>query len=252
MSILTETTTYRARDGVNVSTYIARPAGAGPYPTLVLGYEFWGMLEVPAGAPHMRDCAARFAENGYVAAIPDYYAARGQQPTMEGGTIVGSPTDEQSSSDLIDAVDWLEGLPYVDAERMGVIGWCGGGRQAWFLAARCAKLRAAASFYGRPINPPARQGPSPIDLIPQMKCALFGGFGAADAAIPIDSVEKFRDALVAQGKTAEIHIYPNGKHAFMNDRRPEGYDRESADAAWHDVFDFFERYLGSSTSPVVV
>jgi carboxymethylenebutenolidase len=243
LSILTETTTYQARDGVRVSTYVARPDGAGRYPALVLGYEFWGMLEVPAGAPHMRDCAARFAENGYVAAIPDYYAARGQQPTMEGGTIVGSPSDEQSNSDLNDAVDWLEGLPYVDGERIGVIGWCGGGRQAWFLAANCAKLRAAASFYGRPINRPTMHGPSPIDLIPQMKCALFGGYGAADAGIAVETVEKFRDALVAQGKTAEIHIYPNGKHAFMNDRRPEGYDRDAADAAWRDVLGFFERYL---------
>jgi carboxymethylenebutenolidase len=76
-----------------------------------------------------------------------------------------------------------------------------------------------------------------------MNCALFGGYGAADAGIAVETVEKFRDALVAQGKTAEIHIYPNGKHAFMNDRRPEGYDRDAADAAWHDVLGFFERYL---------
>jgi carboxymethylenebutenolidase len=243
LNIRAETTTYQARDGVHVATYVARPDGVGPYPALVLGYEFWGMLEVPAGAPHMRECAARFAENGYVAAIPDYYAARGQQPTMEGGTIVGSPSDEQSTSDLSDAVDWLEGLPYVDGERIGVIGWCGGGRQAWFLAAHCAKIRAAASFYGRPINRPTMPGPSPIDLIPQMNCALFGGYGAADTGIAVEAVERFREALTAQGKTHEIHVYPNGKHAFMNDRRPEGYDCDAADAAWHDVLDFFERSL---------
>jgi carboxymethylenebutenolidase len=76
-----------------------------------------------------------------------------------------------------------------------------------------------------------------------MKCALFGGYGADDAGIAVETVERFRDALVAAGKTAEIHIYPNGKHAFMNDRRPEGYDRGAADAAWRDVFAFFERYL---------
>ena len=102
----------------------------------------------------MRESAQRFAAAGYVAAVPDYYAARGQQPTMEGGTIVGSPSDEQSTSDLCDAVHWLQAQPYVDAERVGVIGWCGGGRQALFLAAKCPGVRAAAAFYG-PAGQPA-------------------------------------------------------------------------------------------------
>jgi carboxymethylenebutenolidase len=243
LSISTETTSFRATDGATVSTYVARPAGTGPFPALVLGYEFWGMLDVPAGGPHMRDVAARFAAEGYVAAVPDYYAARGQQPTMEGGTIVGSPSDEQSTSDLRDCVHWLVGRPDVDAERIGVIGWCGGGRQALFLAANCPELRAAAAFYGRPINRPTQPGPSPIDLIDRMHCPIFGAYGAADRGIAVEAVERFRDALAAHGKTAEIHVYPDGEHAFMNDRRPEGYNATAAAAAWRDVVAFFERYL---------
>jgi carboxymethylenebutenolidase len=245
MNVTTEQASYPARDKTPIATYVARPAGGGRYPALVLGYEFWGMLEVPAGAPHMRDVAARFAAEGYVAVVPDYYAARGKQPTMEGGTIVGSPSDEESTSDLLDAVKWLGTLSYVDAARIGAIGWCGGGRQVLFLAARSSDVRAVASFYGRPVNRPNMHGPSPIDLIEQISAPVFGAYGAADKAIPLDTVERFRDALAAAGKTAEIHIFPNAEHAFMNDRRPEGYQPDAAAESWRLALDFFRRYLGA-------
>lgn len=243
MNVITETVGITAEDGVAVATYVARPEPAQTSAALVLGYEFWGMLEVPAGAPHMRDLAGRFAAAGYVAVVPDYYGARGQQPTMQGGTIVGSPSDEQSTSDLCAAVHWLQAQPYVDAERVGVIGWCGGGRQALFLAATCPGVRAAATFYGRPINPPTRSGPSPIDLVDRMTCPIFGAYGADDRSIAVETVEQFRAALEAAGKTHEIHVYPGAEHAFMNDRRPEGYNAAAAADAWTRVLDFFGRNL---------
>lgn len=243
MNVESESIRYRAADGVEIVTYLARPAGAGPFPALVMAYEFWGMLEIPAGGPHMRDVAGRFAAEGYVAVVPDYYAARGKQPTMEGGTVVGSPSDEQSTSDLCDAVRWLATLPFVDAVRVGTIGWCGGGRQALFMAAHCAGVRAAASFYGRPVNRPSMHGPSPIDVVPQMHCPIFGAYGEADKAIPLETVEQFRDALERAGKPAEIHVFPGAEHAFMNDRRPEGYLPDAAADAWKRALSFFERTL---------
>jgi len=243
MSVITESTSIAAGDGVKIATYVARPDGAQKSPALVLGYEFWGMLEVPAGAPHMRELAQRFAAAGYVAVVPDYYAARGQQPTMEGGTITGSPSDAQSTSDLCAAVHWLQAQPYVDAERVGVIGWCGGGRQALFLAAKCSGVHAAATFYGRPINRPTMPGPSPIDLVDQMPCPIFGAYGEADRGIAVETVRTFEAALEAAGKTHEIHIYPDAEHAFMNDRRPEGYNAAAAADAWARVLDFFGRQL---------
>jgi carboxymethylenebutenolidase len=243
MNVITEQTSYAARDDTPVSTYLARPDGAGRFPALLLGYEFWGMLDVPAGGPHMRDVAGRFAAEGYVAIVPDYYAARGKQPTMEGGTITGSPTDEETASDLLAALDWLGTLPFVDAGRIGAIGWCGGGRQVLFLAARSPKVRAVASVYGRPVNRPGMHGPSPIDLIPKIEAPVFGAYGEADKAIPLDTVEQFRDALKAAGKTAEIHIFPGAEHAFMNDRRPEGYNAAAAAESWRLALDFFNRHL---------
>lgn len=242
MAIIREAVSYRAEDGANIATHIARPEGAGPFPALLMGYEFWGMLEVPGGGPHMRDVAGRLAAEGYVAAVPDYYAARGQQPTMEGGTIKGGPPDEQAGRDLAVGVRWLQSQSYVAGGRIGVIGWCGGGRQALFLAGRCHDLSAAASFYGRPINRPGQPGSSPIDLVPQMRCPIFGAYGEADRAIPVDTVRTLEHALERHGVAHEIHYYPNAGHAFMNDQRPD-YVEAAAKESWRDVLAFFARYL---------
>lgn len=243
MNIVAGQTSYRATDGTAIQTFAARPRGAGPFPALVMCYEFWGMLDVPAGGPHMRDVAQRFADAGYIAVIPDYYAARGQQPTMEGGTIVGAPSDEQTGSDLCDGVHWLQSADDVDANRIGVIGWCGGGRQALFLAARCRGVAAAASFYGRIVNRANHPGASPLDLVGAFACPVFGAYGEADKAIAVETVQRFADELERQGKTHEIHVFPGAEHAFMNDRRPEGYHPQAAAESWRLALDFFNRYL---------
>src|SRR5688572_18226797 len=133
MAITTETVTYRSPDGPEVSAYLARPEGSGPFPAMLMCYELWGMADTPEGGPHMRDVAGRFASRGYVAIVPDVYTARGEFPRVEGGAIVGAPSDEAFEHDLRAAVDWLREQPYVAADAIGVIGWCGGGRQALFL-----------------------------------------------------------------------------------------------------------------------
>ncbi len=242
MAVLTETTRYNAEDGATVATFLARPQGAGPFPAVLMGYEFWGMLEVPGGGPHMRDVAERFAAEGYVAAVPDYYAARGQQPTMEGGTIKGGPSDERSGKDLQLAVTWLKTLPFVARDRIGVVGWCGGGRQALFLAGRSRDLAAAAAFYGRPINRPGQAGPSPVDLVPEMRCPIFGAYGEKDHAIAVDTVRSLEQALARSGVPHEIHYYPDAGHAFMNDQRPD-YVEGAAKDSWRALLAFFARYL---------
>lgn len=223
-----------------VQTYVARPEGDGPFPAILLCYEFWGMLEIPGGGPHMRDVAGRFAEQGYLAAVPDYYATRGQQPTMEGGTITGGPSDEASGQDLCQAVQWLRQRPDVQADHIGVIGWCGGGRQALFLAARCPDVRAAASFYGRPVNRPGQPGPSPVELASQMHCPIFGAYGEADQSIKVESARELEGELARCGVPHEIHTYPGAGHAFMNDQR-DSYEPAAAASSWRSVLDFFAR-----------
>ena len=205
------------------------------------------MLEVPGGGPHMRDVAGRFAAAGYVAAVPDYYAARGQQPTMEGGTIKGGPSDEQSGRDLEACVRWLAARPDVDGSHIGTIGWCGGGRQALFLAARSDAIRACASFYGRPVNRPNQPKPGPIDVVPQIRCPVFGAYGEDDKAIPVETVREFEAALDRAGVAHEIHYYPGAGHAFMNDQR-DSYYEPAANESWQSVLAFFGRHLGAGAA----
>jgi len=242
MTAITETVSFAAADGLPVKSFLARPEGDGPFPAVLMCYEFWGMLDVPGGGPHMRDVAGRFADAGYVALVPDYYATRGQQPTMEGGTISGGPPDDEADRDLCDAVRWLQRQAYVQADRVGVIGWCGGGRHALFLAARCPEIRAAASFYGRPVNRPGMEAASPIDLVPQMRCPVFGAYAEDDRAIPSETVGELERALEQHRVPHEIHIYPGAGHAFMNDQR-DSYHEPSATDSWRRVLEFFERHL---------
>lgn len=245
--MIAERLSYRADDGAAVGTFLARPDGTGPFPALVLAYEFWGMLEVPGGGPHMRDVSGRFAAEGYVAVVPDYYAARGQQPTMEGGTIKGAPSDEQAGRDLEACVRWLSALPFAARERIGTIGWCGGGRQALFLAARSDAVRAAASFYGRPVNRPNQPGPSPIDVAGSMRCPVFGAYGEDDKAIPVETVRQFEAELARHNVPHEIHYYAGAGHAFMNDQR-DGYFEPAAKEAWRSMVAFFNRHLGTAAA----
>jgi len=240
--IVTESTDYTAADGATVSTYLARPAASGPVPGIVMLYEFWGMLEVPGGGPHMREVAQRFARAGYAAAVPDYYAARGQQPTMEGGVISGGPSDEQADADLCEATRWLAAQPFVQGQQVGVIGWCGGGRHALFLAARCLDVAAAVGFYGPPVNRANRSGPSPIDVVPHIHCPMLLGFGETDHVIPVEVVRQLEAELQRSQVEHELHIYPGAGHAFMNDQR-DSYNADAAQVAWGRVMNFFARHL---------
>lgn len=206
-----------------------------------MAYEFWGMLEIPGGGPHMRDVAQRFASEGYAAAVPDYYATRGEQPTMEGGVISGGPPDDEAGRDLCAGVRWLQSLQYVRQGPVGIIGWCGGGRHALLLAASCPEIGAAATFYGPPINRPTRTPPSPIDVVPDIHCPVFGAYGEQDHAIPIDAARKLEAELSRRGVTHEMHYYPAG-HAFMNDQR-DSYNEAAAADSWQAALAFFRKYL---------
>ncbi|HZT09159.1 MAG TPA: dienelactone hydrolase family protein [Chloroflexota bacterium] len=245
MTITTQSVSFRSPDGLDVPAHLARPEGAGPHSAVVMCYELWGMADTPEGGPHMRDVAARFAAAGYVALIPDVYAARGESPRLENGAVVGGPSDEAAQTDLCAAVRWLADQPFVKGDAIGVIGWCGGGRYALFLAARCPNVRAAASFYGRPVNRAItdRQPVSPIDLVPDMACPVFGAYGDADQAIPIEGVRQLEAAFQKAGRAHEIHVYAGAGHAFMNDQR-DSYRELAATDAWRRVMRFFGKHLG--------
>ncbi|MDB5556020.1 MAG: putative carboxymethylenebutenolidase [Rhizobium sp.] len=237
-------TSFTTRDGRSVPTFMARPDGEGPYPGILMGYEFYGMLEVPGGASHMRSVANRFADAGFCAIVPDYYASRGKQPTMSGGMISGGPSDDETRDDLVEAAAWLQGLQWVKGRKVGAIGWCGGGRQVLLLAAQTPGLRAVASFYGRLQSRPGTTAPSPIEKADQFTCPVFGAYGEDDHSIPVATARDFDTALRAHGVPHEIHLYKGAGHAFMNDER-DSYVAAAAADAWSKVIGFFDRNLSA-------
>jgi carboxymethylenebutenolidase len=230
MAVMAQTSVYPTRDGRRAPIFIARPDVPGQLPAIVMGYEVFGLTEAPEGGPHMREVAARFARDGYVAAIPDYYAARGKQPVITGNAVTGGPSEEEVAEDLLDALSWLKAQTYVAPDRIGAVGWCGGGRNVLVLAARAPEIRVAASFYGRLSNRPGTPGPSPIDSAPVYRCRVFGAYGEDDHAIPVASARQFEQALRLAGVRHDMHVYAGAGHAFMNDRRGSYVPAAAADA----------------------
>lgn len=238
-------TEFVTADGRRVPIFMAAPDPSSKNPAIVLGYELFGMTEIPEGGPYMRALAERFSREGFVAAVPDYYAATGKQPAMSNGSISGGPNEDETRAILLETVSWLRQQADVDSGNVGAAGWCGGGRQILLLAAHCPDIRAVASFYGRLNNRPGASSPSPIDLAPRFKCAVFGGYGEDDHAIPVETVHQFKQALDQNGVTNEINIYPKAGHAFMNDRLG-GYSAVATEDAWKKLIAFFSRQLRES------
>jgi len=243
--MISEQAHFSSVDGKTVPVSIARPDGPGPFPTIMLGYELFGMTNVRGGASHMLELAARFADEGFVAAIPDYYAALGKQPVMKDGAISGGPSEDETLGVLQETLVWLGQQPYVDRRRVGAVGWCGGGRQVLLFAVHCPDIRAVASFYGRLTNRPGVASPSPIDAAGKLTCPVFGGYGEDDKYIPVDTARQFEQALERHAVPHEIHIYPGAGHAFMNNQL-DSYVPAAADDAWKKLVGFFSRNLAAA------
>ncbi len=220
--------------------YYARPQGAGPFPTVLVIEEIFGVHE------YIKDVCRRFAKLGYLAVAPELYARQGDLskmtdiPTIIRDVISKAP-DDQMLKDLDSAAAWATGNKG-DSGRMAVMGFCRGGRDTWFYAAHNPALKAAVAFYG-----PVGGEPSPIqphvaaDLADQLKCPLLGLYGGGDTSIPVPAVEAAAAKAKAAGKTVEIVVFPGAPHGFHADYRPS-YRKDAADEAWGKMLAWFKKY----------
>lgn len=189
--------------GPAVRAYLARPAGAGPHPTVIMIHEFWGLnIE-------MRDKADLLARAGYVVVAPDMF--RGSSTSWLPRAIYQTLTtpQEQRNTDLDAVYAWLEQQPEVNPGRVAVIGFCFGGATSLRYSLWNPKLAATAVFYGSPI--------SDADQLKSLPGPLLGVFGGADSSIPLAEVGAFESALVTAGIPSTITIYPDQPHAFITD-----------------------------------
>jgi carboxymethylenebutenolidase len=220
--------------------YFARPAGHGTVPVVLVNEEIFGVHE------YIKDVCRRLAKAGCLAVATEYYARIADLSKMtDAGQIVrdviAKAPDAQYMADLDATVAWA-GRNNGDPARVGVMGFCRGGRQTWLYAAHSPNLKAAVAFYG-----PLGGTPSPIqpqtalDLAGDIKCPLLGLYGGQDAGIPADLVRQAEAKAKAAGKTVEIVIYPDAPHGFHADYRPS-YRQADAEDAWKRTLAWFRRF----------
>ena len=234
--------------GETIKGYLAQPSQSGRYPGIIVIHEAFGLVE------HIRDLARRFANIGYNAVAPDLYSRKGGPSDPNDINTVfpvmfGKP-DGEAVQDLEAAADHLRALPGA-SDKVGVIGFCSGGRQTLLFACRSSKTDAAIDCWGGFIHratpdaetTPAR--PTPIlDMVDRLHCPLFAVFGEEDQNPTVAQSEELRSRAQRASKDVTIKVYKNAGHAFLADYRPS-YREGPAGQLWQDVVAFFERHLKS-------
>jgi carboxymethylenebutenolidase len=221
--------------------YRAMPSAGGPFPVVLVVQEVFGVHE------HIRDICRRFAKRGYLAVAPELHARQGDVSKIPDvqeifTRVVSKVPDAQVLSDLDAAADWAGKSGRGDLKRLGITGFCWGGRIVWLYAAHSPRLKAAVAWYGRLEGSPNDLTPQyPIDLAGKLKAPVLGLYGGADASIPIDTIERMRKALLAAGSPSQIVVYPDAPHAFHADYRPS-YRKEAAEDGWKRLLEWFKKY----------
>ncbi|MGA7805505.1 dienelactone hydrolase family protein [Bradyrhizobium sp.] len=220
--------------------YFARPRGVTNPPVVLVAMEIFGLHE------YIKDVTRRLGKLGAFAVAPDYYFRSGVDLTkitdiQQLLPIVNAKPDAELLSDLDSTVAWAKSQGG-DTSRLGIIGFCRGGRTVWEYAAHNAGLKAGVAFYGPPVDPPNPLWPkSPMQLAPEMKAPVLGLYGEADTGIPVAQVEAFKEALAADKKTAEFKTYPGAPHGFHADYRAS-YRKEAAEDAWNRMQAWLKKY----------
>jgi len=221
--------------------YRAVPKSGKNLPTVVVVQEIFGVHE------HIKDICRRFAKLGYFAVAPELYARQGDVSKIKNiqeviSQVVSKVPDAQVMGDLDATVAWARSTGQADTAKLGITGFCWGGRIVWMYAAHNPQLKAGVAWYGRLITDTDPLRPkNPIDIVSDLKAPVLGLYGEADGGIPVESVEKMRAALKAAGKPAEIVLYPETPHGFYADYR-ESYRKEAADDGWRRLLAWFKQH----------
>jgi len=227
-----------AVDGGDMPVYFARPAGVQNPPIILVAMEIFGLHE------YIKDVTRRLGHLGAFAVAPDYYFQMGdltqitEMPQLF--PKVNSKTDTELYSDLDATVAWAKSQGG-DANRLGIMGFCRGGRTVWHYSTHNPNLKAGVAFYGTLIDKNDAAPKSSIELAPDVKEPVLGLYGEEDTGIKVEQVKEMEATLKADGKTAELHIYPGAPHGFHADYRPS-YRKEAAEDGWNRMIAWFKKY----------
>ena len=228
----------------NLPAYRAQPAVGSNFATILVVQEIFGVHE------YIKDTCRRLAKLGYQAIAPELYARQGDPRRFENiqdllANVVSKVPDAQVMSDLDACAAWAKANAG-DAGRLGITGFCWGGRITWLYAAHNPQIKAGVAWYGRIVGEPSELTPkNPIDVAGQLHGPVLGLYGKDDQGIPQDTLEQMRKALAAANnaasKASEIHVYDNAGHAFHADYRPS-YRQAAAEDGWQRMRTWFQQH----------
>lgn len=234
-------------DGFSVPFFYAAPQGKKNLPVILVVQEIFGVHE------YIADTCRRFAQAGYLAIAPELYARQGD-PGQYGdmaklmAEVVSKVPDAQVMGDLDGAVQWA-GENGGNLKKVGITGFCWGGRITWLYAEQSPHVKAAVAWYGRLVGTPSELSPkNPLDLAASLKAPVLGLYGGQDGGIPLTTINQMKDALAEAGRkgnaaarACEFVVYPQAPHAFHADYRPS-YRKEAAVDGWKRALEWFKAH----------
>ena len=224
--------------GSEMDMYAALPDGSGPHPAVVIAFHVGGLDDFD------RKMADQLAEAGFVAVVPDLFH-RFSKAVMDGPRLerLDHLKDADIIADMNAAVDFLTANSAIDNDRIGVTGFCMGGRIAWLMAASNQIFKCTVPFYGGNIMGNWGPGDTPFSMADKINCPMLFHFGAEDGNPSVADRDTFDAELKRLGKDFEFHTYDGAGHAFMDHTNPDRYHEASAAAAWPRTIDFFNKHL---------
>ncbi len=231
----------KTTDG-DIPAYVARPAKAGKYPVILVVQEIFGVHE------HIKDMCRRYAKQGYYAIAPEMFARQGDVSKLTDigtilSTVVSKVPDAQVCADLDAAVAFAKASGHADTARLGLVGYCWGGRTAWVYAHHNKNLKAAVAYYGllEGLKDGNLRPRDPIEFAEDIKVPVLGLYSGIDAFVKQETIAKMRGLIAKGGSGSEIVVFPNVDHGFNADYRPT-YDKSAAQLAQKLANDWFKKY----------
>lgn len=227
------------KDG-EIPAYRAQPATGENFPIVLVIQEIFGVHE------HIQDVARRFAKLGYLAIAPELFIRQGDVSKLsnidEIRPIVAKVPDAQVLSDLDATVDWAVKSAKGNPDKLGITGFCWGGRITWLYAAHNPRVKAGVAWYGRLVGDATELQPKhPIDIASKLTVPVLGLYGGQDTGIPLNTVEQIREKLKSSHSKSEIIVYPDAPHAFFADYRPSYREKEAKDG-WERLQAWFKQH----------
>jgi carboxymethylenebutenolidase len=224
-----------------IPAYHAMPATGGPFPIVLVVQEIFGVHA------HIRDVCRRLAKVGYLAIAPELFVRQGDVSALSDiqqilRDVVSRVPDKQVMSDLDAAVGWAAALGRGDPGRLGITGFCWGGRITWMYCMHNRTVKAGVAWYGRLVGQETELTPRhPLDIAAKLSVPVLGLYGGADGGIPQETVGRMREGLQKGTSGSEIFVYPDAPHAFFADYRPS-YRKQAAEDGWERMLAWFKSH----------